>query len=863
MKRIFTLLGLLLVFGLSYGKKVSESAAKNAGQAFFASTAPSRNLKNMADLQLVYQAGSNTIDPLASAQPETLFYVFNAGSGGFVMVAGDDQVPPILGYSNQGGFDPGNVPQNVAKWMEGYKTQIRYIIDNHIQATDEIAGEWQNLASGRPANASLKSSSSVSTLMQTQWNQAPYYNDLCPDGSVTGCVATAMAQIMKYWNYPATGSGFHSYNHETYGTLSANFGSTTYQWGSMPNALSSSNSAVATLMYQVGVSVDMGYSPEVSGAYVITAQSPVTHCSEYALKTYFGYKSTLQGVQRANYTDGQWMNLLKDELNARRPVLYAGFGSGGGHCFVADGYDNNDYVHFNWGWGGYYDGYFQVNALNPSGTGTGGGSGGYNSGHQAVIGIEPPAGNQTYNLALYNYVVPSSTTIRYGQAFTVSTNIVNLGAGNFTGDFTAAVFDNSYNFVDYVQILSGYNLQAGYAYTNNLVFSSEGLFGMLPGNYYLDVFYRPTGQNWFEAANYGNYTNLIPVSVTYSNDIELYSAMTLTPGTTLTKGEPVSVNLNVVNRGAATFTGQYGIGLYSLDGNLAQTIGTISENDGLPSGYVYLDPYLTFTTPAVTVDPGTYLLAVQHNPGNTGWQLTGSTDFQNPIKVTVIAPELLADRYEDNNSAGQAYDLQVSFSGNTATKNTNGSNCHVTSDNDYYKVVLPAGYNYSVTSRIHDSFNSGDSNIYTLDGLVSYSTDGSKWSNAYDDLLPGDILLNGGGTVYFHVAPYFAGETGTYLLDIAISRTTASGIAEELINDLIKVYPNPTKDFLTIDLNEFSGNLIRIDLFNIQGQKVVTDHSFNQEKILELPLGNLSDGIYFLQFQTNSGMLTRKIIIGK
>jgi hypothetical protein len=186
-----------------------------------------------------------------------------------------------------------------------------------------------------------------------------------------------MAQIMKFWNYPATGSGFYSYNHPTYGTLSANFGNTTYQWNSMPNSVGAWNEAVATLMYQVGVSVDMNYSPSSSGAYVISAASPVTACSEYALKTYFGYRNTLQGIQRINYDETQWVSLLKNELNAGRPVLYAGFGSGGG-------------------------------------------SGGYNSGHQAVIGIEPPGENQAFNMALYDYVTPSATTIAYGQAFTVS-----------------------------------------------------------------------------------------------------------------------------------------------------------------------------------------------------------------------------------------------------------------------------------------------------------------------------------------------------------------------------------------------------------------------------------------------------------
>jgi hypothetical protein len=234
---------------------------------------------------------------------------------------------------------------------------------------------WVNLLDGRK-NVSV--STAVSPLVQTKWDQSPYYNNLCPydnskgERTVTGCVATAMAQVMNYWEYPKKGTGFHSYNHSKYGTLNANFGSTTYDWANMPNELTSSSStvqknAVATLMYHCGVSVDMDYnvsSEGGSGAYVISSRSPVTHCTEYALKTYFGYKTSIQGVQKADYTTTNWKNLLKAELDASRPIVYAGFGDGG-HCFVCDGYDNNDYFHFNWGWGGLYDGYFALNALIP------------------------------------------------------------------------------------------------------------------------------------------------------------------------------------------------------------------------------------------------------------------------------------------------------------------------------------------------------------------------------------------------------------------------------------------------------------------------------------------------------------------
>ena len=849
---------------ISQAKQIDESTARQVGQNFLLLQANSNPTIRNSSVELAYKAESANNHSLSSSKTNTLLYVFNTGSKGFVIVSGDDIITPILAYSNEENFNPDNMPTNVAKWMEAYKTEIRRIIDLNIEPEIKTADEWHNLMSENNGNNIARSTSTVNPLMQTTWNQSPYYNDLCPGGSVTGCVATAMAQIMKYWSYPVTGSGFHSYNHANYGTLSANFGNSTYQWSSMPNNVTSSNNAVATLMYDVGVSVDMSYSPQVSGAWVIENSPAPQACSQYALKTYFGYKTSLSGVERVNYTDVQWLSLLKTELDASRPILYAGFGSGGGHCFVADGYDVNDFIHFNWGWGGAYDGYFHINSLDPSGTGTGGGSGGYNTGHQAVVGIEPPSGTQPLDMALYNFVTPSASTIYYGQSFDITSNIVNNSSVAFSGDYCAAIFDASYNFIDFVQTLTGYSLQSGYAYTNNLVFSSSGLFSMLPGTYYTAIYYRPTGGNWVLVSNNGSYTNVAQIDVINPNDIELNSAMVLTPGTTLTQGQSASVNLNIVNDGTTDFIGEYSVGLYNLDGSWAQTIGTVTESAGLPSGFTYNPPYLTFSNTSITVDPGTYLLAVQHNPNNTGWQLTGSSYYNNPIEITVLAAGIQADMYEVNDVFNQAYNLPVSFTVNNATRNTVGSNCHVTSDNDYYKIILATGYNYTITPRLHDSYNSGNGNTYTLDALFSYSTDaGNSWSDAFDDVVSGNITVNGGGTVYFHVAPYFAGLTGTYLLDMSISRVASIGINENEIAKYFDIYPNPANNLLLVDFNEFDGRVLSIEMFDLKGRLVHSEDVNDQRTRYVVPVVNIADGFYFLKINTDKGILTRKITVAK
>lgn len=861
MKKLLTLI-CIAVFSVTniWAKHVDVEKAKQVGSAFLASKINQSPAQLQSGLTLAYTSASAATSAVSNRSDVVYFYVFNLNTSGFVMVSGDDQVMPVPAYSDETTFDPENIPYNTKKWLEEYKEQIRDAIENQVQATEQITADWNLYLSGSSANQATNGA--VSPLVKTTWNQSPYYNSMCPSSSVTGCVATAMAQIMKYWNYPETGSGFHSYKHSTYGTLSANFGSTTYKWSSMPNSISSSNSSIATLMYHCGVSVDMDYSPQSSGAYVISDRSPVTNCAEYAFKTYFGYKSSLDGIERANYTQTSWINKLKTELDAGRPILYAGFGNGGGHAFVCDGYDNSDYFHFNWGWGGAYNGYFSINALNPSGTGTGGGSGGYNTGHQAIIGIEPVTpGTDKSDLKLYDYVSVYNSTIGYGQSFYVKTNIVNRGTGTFNGDYCAAAFDLDGNFVEYVEIVSGATLQGGYVYTNGITFTNDGALTILPGSYKIHIFYRPTGGQWVQISEEGSYVNSANLTVYNNNNIQLNSAITVTPSTLIT-GEAFSVNLNIVNQGTSTFKGSYGVGLFNLDGTLAQTIDIYDETTGLPSGYTYKSPYLTFSNSSVDVEPGTYLLAVQHN-GGSGWQLTGTGTFQNPMKVTVQAPSIDPDIYEQNNSVAEAYKLNLSYSGNKATKSTDGSTLHTGTDIDFYKVELPSGYDYSITATLYDAYKDKGSTVFTCDALVSYSTNGSDWSDTYDDVISGKITVTDGGTLYFQVAPYFAGETGDYLLEFSVIRTEHVGIKNVELTNLISMYPNPANDVVNINYPSGKMEIKSIYLTDINGKSIEQPTVVSGDDNIVLHTEKLTAGMYMVQIETGKGILTRKLVISR
>ena len=843
MKRIlFTILIFVTSICISLAKPVDEATAAKVAENFLSVNSGRSDII----LNTAIRAKIETDNDISAT---TLYYVFNdVDNKGFIIISADDNSVPVLGYSNTGNFAPDNMPPQVKKWMEGYKKELRYIIENDLQADSKISEQWKNLKEGK--KTSDKQMAAVSPLLSTTWDQSPYYNAQCPGGSVSGCVATAMAQIMKYWNYPPQGTGFHSYNEDNYGTLSANFGGTTYNWSSMPNNVSSANSAVATLMYHCGVSVDMDYSPEGSGAYVISSGSPVTHCSEYAFKTYFGYESSLQGIDREDYSDSQWIQTIKQELDAGRPVEYAGFGTGGGHAFVCDGYDNNDYFHFNWGWSGYYDGYFHIDALNPSGTGTGGGTGGFNSGHQAVIGIKPPTGGATdYDIVLYQALNLSAANIYYGQAFSISTNLYNGSSSNFSGDYCAAAFDSEYNFVDFVEIKTDWSLQSGYVYNEDITFTTEGLLSMLPGTYYIGIFYRPSGGNWIQAGD-GSFSNLIQIGVYNPNDIELNSDITVSPSTTLKQGEAASVTLNILNDGTSTFYGKYSVDLYNIDGSWVENIAEMTESNGLSAGYTYSDPYLNFNTSAITAPPGTYLLAVMHQPGGSDWQLTGSSYYQNPIFVTIQEASIVADMYENNDSEDKAYSLQINFSGNNASVYTTGSNCHTGSDYDFYRLNLPKGYDYTITARAHDFYNSGNGESYTNDIIWAYQQ-GGNWSDLYDDVMESSIKVINGGNLVFLVSPFYEGETGTYLMDMQISRVVSTDVIDITQSGQITIGPNPANDYIKIK-NNGTGLIKEISIIDINGRTVKNINSIPDTDNMEIPVYDLTAGTYLVKV-SNSG----------
>lgn len=383
------------------------------------------------------------------------YYVFPNGEGkGFTVVSGDDRLPEVVGYSDKGTYDEENLPSNYVGFMKAYEEMVGQLDNGDSRASASIAEAKALRSSGyqQPTVAPL--------LGSIQWDQIIPYNKMCPmynstDRSVTGCVATAMAQVMMYYQYPKTlQADIPAYVTRTkYLSIPQINKGESYDWNNMLpqyasyeplNYTDAQAAAVAKLLYHCGVACEMDYGPS-SGANVTPA----------ILSTYFGYDSDLmQDLNRDVFTLAEWSQIMDKELTAKRPILYSGQSSDGGHEFVCDGTDGNGLYHINWGWGGYQDGYFDVTILNPykGGAGSGSAPDGYNQYCSMIVGIAPDNGKVDEPLVEVAPVVMlgsghstlgfiKSTRNKVTDTFRVTTNnlLSNQSAKDFTGYFAYGI----------------------------------------------------------------------------------------------------------------------------------------------------------------------------------------------------------------------------------------------------------------------------------------------------------------------------------------------------------------------------------------------------------------------------------------
>lgn len=451
------LLVLLLALGYSplQAKRITQWQAQQQAYSFWGKQMPQKA-----------KAKSRTA---TTASPSDAYYVFNNDAGGFVIIAGDDAVAPVLGYTSTGSFDAENLPDGLKDLLKSYERQIAALGDNYVA----------NQTATRAAFTGEK------LLKTAEWDQNVPFNKYTPSNYVTGCVATAGAIVMKHHGYPAKGTGSHSYTWNGK-TLTANF-EHTYDWTSMPAKYDGTNDAafdgVARLMADLGVAVEMQYNKDGSGAYI---GNLVT-----ALQKHFGYSKLSHLMAIEDVGAEAWNRRLREEIDANRPVLYAASDPArGGHAFVIDGYKDESFS-VNWGWGGYCDGFYQIGALNPESAGKPTGDK-YNVGQSAVFGMEPSDGTEKIsslgfltNVGRLKVLNMNITDVKMGQNGVIfSAPIGNTGDQPFNGEVAVALMNAKGEMRGIVSSSSQTfnNLSSG-SYYPSLSFSFVSTVDAEPGDY--------------------------------------------------------------------------------------------------------------------------------------------------------------------------------------------------------------------------------------------------------------------------------------------------------------------------------------------------------------------------------------------
>lgn len=430
MKKLFILaLACLMPFVMDARERSVESA-RDIAEGFFASLPATK--AQPVDLKMVWDRTS----PATKTGQEPAFYVFaNSQGPGFVIISGDDAARTVLGYSFDEEFPADNIPAHMVSWMGEIENQVRYIRENNLppsQAPASVSGQV------------------VKELTTARWNQGSPYNRQCPyDGnvhSVTGCVATAMAIVLRYHKWPDAGVGvIPGYTTDTKQINVPEIAlGHEYDWDNMPMVFNGSSTtkniqAVSRLMADCGAMIRMDYTANESGAF--TTDIPA------AFSTFMKYDAGMSYHERGFYDDSRWHEMLQTEMNERGPLIFSGHSSYGGHCFVLDGYTTDKYYRVNWGWGGSYNGYYSLDAMEPGGQGIGG-SGSYNHNQQVILNVmKDRGGSPKEKFYMVEYagdatITSESSTFETGVPFFVNTGLImNSSTVPYNGYLGLAVAD--------------------------------------------------------------------------------------------------------------------------------------------------------------------------------------------------------------------------------------------------------------------------------------------------------------------------------------------------------------------------------------------------------------------------------------
>ena len=483
MKKLWLIGGLLCC--MSIWARTPEQAACVASEFLSSKNTPAVRRMQQAEKAATMTAPVEIAYTQMQVDNEPAVYVFN-GEDGFVLVSAEDDARAILGYSDHGRFDATDIPENMQFWLQMYADELA------SKPTPSLKGRVQR----RTAAQTQATYPTISPILgEVEWGQDEPYNNLCPtvggERSVTGCVATAISQIMYVHKYPTKGIGSKTYTTESHGLrLNVNFGATTYDWGNMlpyykNNYNSTQANAVATLMYHVGVAADMDYDPDGSGAISSAALAAITE--------YFGYNKSIHVLPKDFMKEETVLQTVASDLQEGRPVYISGSTvNQEGHAFVCDGMQSDGYLHINWGWNGSGNGYFALSALDPENQGTGGSASdlAFTEGVCLYTNIKPSAGGEAMPLVTVDKLTrTSSDAINKTTAVGFSLDaFTSTGIATAAGMVTYFIYNNAGEVVNKVKI-GTFELDPGYGYTSAINISQKLPSNLAQGDYELEIRY--------------------------------------------------------------------------------------------------------------------------------------------------------------------------------------------------------------------------------------------------------------------------------------------------------------------------------------------------------------------------------------
>ena len=497
MNKIYTLIiSALCLFSVTLEARTMQEASAVASAFMQArnEAVPAKRIQKAATATSVTTPVEWAFTQYQVDQTTPAVYVFNSTDEGFVLVSAEDNTRAVLGYSDQGTFDANNIPENMQFWLQMYADEMRSATEAKGTVSDRGEKAMRRKVIRREAEA--ENYPTISPILgKTVWGQGEPFNNKCPEingeRTVTGCVATAMSQIMYAHKYPTRGTGSHSYTTETKKLkVSANFGNTTYDWANMipdynKSYTSTQADAVATLMFHAGVAADMDYTVDGSAAFSSPALAAMTE--------YFGYNKAINVLPKDFMKEEDLLQVIATDLQAGRPVYVSGATvKQEGHAFVCDGMKSDGYLHINWGWYGMADGYFALSALAPEVQGTGGSASNlaFTEGVCIYSNIKPIAGGEAMPLVTIDKLTRTS-----GDAISKTTAVgfslekfQSNGIATAAGMVTYFIYNSEGVLVDQVEVRA-FELDPGYYYTSAINIYKTLPSSLAEGDYELEIRY--------------------------------------------------------------------------------------------------------------------------------------------------------------------------------------------------------------------------------------------------------------------------------------------------------------------------------------------------------------------------------------